>query len=319
MLNVWDRWSRPPFKRQEICERKMCVTVPFTTPYSVNIVWVSCLCVLWEGARQSNAYRHMQSERNGWLAVMANKHIIHSADPRDSIWICLQSESVCGAMCYACCFLCVYCVKWLHIRWTRLVWITASLPWWYSTGTKRMDLYFQSEVTVSLMRAVNSTCQITAHGRRSSPPRSPRVSSGAWKRTCCFGVFFVFLHKVWKWSHTECVLQEKPSHTSGLSNALVLKAKATKRLGVVVIIVEQLDTMFIRDFTDEEMHESFIHVMFRHIPPCYLWRIISYSTSRSQRLRLRCGGPRFKSNLRPFTARHPPPSHPLSCHSQTVL
>lgn len=103
-------------KRQEICERKMCVTVPFTTPYSVNIVWVSCLCVLWEGARQSNAYRHMQSGRNGWLAAMANKHIIHSVDPRDSFWICLQSECVCGAMCYACCFLCVYCVQSLHIR-----------------------------------------------------------------------------------------------------------------------------------------------------------------------------------------------------------
>lgn len=222
MLNVWDRWSRPPFKRQEICERKMCVTVPFTTPYSVNIVWVSCLCVLWEGARQSNAYRHMQSERNGWLAVMANKHIIHSADPRDSIWICLQSESVCGAMCYACCFLCVYCVKWLHIRWTRLVWITAPLPWWYSTGTKRMDLYFPSEVIVSLIWVVNSTCQITAHGRSSSPPSSPRVSSRAWKRTCCF--FCFFLHKVWKWSHTERVPQEKQSHTFGLPKALVLKA-----------------------------------------------------------------------------------------------
>lgn len=97
MLNVWDRWLRPPFKRQEICVRKMCVTVPFTTPYSVNIVWVSCLCVLREGACQSNAYRHMQSERNGWLAVMANKHIIHSVDPRDSldlfaIWVCVQSN-----------------------------------------------------------------------------------------------------------------------------------------------------------------------------------------------------------------------------------
>lgn len=84
-------------KRLEICERKMCVTVPFTTPYSVNIVWVSCLCVPWEGTRQSNAYRHMQSERNGWLAVMANKHIIHSVDPRDSmdlfaIWVCVQSN-----------------------------------------------------------------------------------------------------------------------------------------------------------------------------------------------------------------------------------
>lgn len=97
MLNVWDRWLRLPFKRQEICERKMCVTVPFTTPYSVNVVWVSCLCVLWEGTRQSNAYRHMQSERNGWLAVMANKHIIHGVDPRDSmdlfaIWVCVQSN-----------------------------------------------------------------------------------------------------------------------------------------------------------------------------------------------------------------------------------
>ncbi len=75
----------------------MCVTVQFTTPYSVNIVWVSCLCVLWEGASQSNAYRHMQAERNGWLAVMANKHIIHSADPRDSmdlfaVWVYARSN-----------------------------------------------------------------------------------------------------------------------------------------------------------------------------------------------------------------------------------
>lgn len=89
-------WGRL-LKSWKHVKENVCVTVPFTTPYSVNIVWVSCWCVLWEGARQSNAYRHMQSERNGWLAVMANKHIIHSVDPRDSmdlfaIWECAQSN-----------------------------------------------------------------------------------------------------------------------------------------------------------------------------------------------------------------------------------
>lgn len=40
---------------------------------------------------------HMQSERRGWLDVMANKHVIHSADPRDAmdlfaVWLCVQSN-----------------------------------------------------------------------------------------------------------------------------------------------------------------------------------------------------------------------------------
>lgn len=104
MLNVWDRWLRLPFKRLQICEWNIRVTVPFTTPYSVNIVWVICLCVLWEGAPQSNAYRLMlMPERNGWLAVMAKEDTIHIVDPRDStdlfaIWLRVQSDVGCRVL-----------------------------------------------------------------------------------------------------------------------------------------------------------------------------------------------------------------------------
>lgn len=143
MLNVRDRWLRLPFKRQEICERKMCVTVPFTTPHSVNIVWVSCLCVLWEGASQSNAYRHMQSERNGWLAVMANKHIIHSADPRDSmdlfaIWVCMQSNVL--RLLSVACLLCEIAAYTFYP--TGFDYCLSTVL--YSTGGKCIDFYFSS-------------------------------------------------------------------------------------------------------------------------------------------------------------------------------
>lgn len=124
------------WKRQEICEWKTSITVPFTSPYSVNIVWVSCLYVLWEGARRSYSYRHVQSERNGWQATIAYKHIIHNADRRDSmdlfsIWLCARSNVLRLLL-----FMCLLCLIAGHTLYSDWFGLRHLEPCLHSAGEK---------------------------------------------------------------------------------------------------------------------------------------------------------------------------------------
>lgn len=138
----------------------MCVTVPF----SVNIVWVNCLCALQEGARQSNAYGICsQKEVADWPLWLTS--ISYTVQIPETLWICLQSDCACRAMCSsACCFSCAFCVK--HICVAQVFWSYChSAAFVFNHRGKRICLDGSCKFTVRLQET----------GQRSRLPGSSRA------------------------------------------------------------------------------------------------------------------------------------------------
>jgi len=128
-------------KARKHASGKMCVTVP----YSANIVWVSCLYVLWEGAHESNPYRHMQLEKK-WLTGRCGLQTYHTQQGFQRLYGSVFNLSVCAEQCVTPAAFYVFTVfnSWSYII-LRLVWITAFLPFLHLAGKKKnVWIYFAS-------------------------------------------------------------------------------------------------------------------------------------------------------------------------------